>query len=126
MQSTEIIGYRVQTPSGNFVCYEFGRNVSRYGAEPEPISQANAYRRLAAYIEENPGAQVPTVVPVYRVYTPLETASKEFSGLLSSLCERHGLRLGLSQDQIEKRIASELQELGASPIVDRINGMLGR
>ena len=129
MQTTnEVIGYRVKSGE-QFVHTNFRTTWTSY-QEPTTISKSDAYRRVAAFVDEHPEESEhfgdPEVVPVYRVLTPLETASKEFSGLLTSLCERHGLRLGLSNDQVEKRIAKELEELGASPIVDRINGVLGR
>ena len=134
MQTTnEIIGYRVvrsnsECYSDHYVHNGGGSYDFISAAEPAPIGRGDAFRRLASYLDHNPGEDMNDfqVVPVYRVLTPMETATKELSGLLSSLCSRHGLALGLSQDQIEKKIASELQELGASPIVDRINGVLGR
>jgi hypothetical protein len=125
MQTNTVIGYRVQDHNSMFVAHDGVQNFRTYTA-PEPISQADAYRRLAAFIEENPGTPIPSVVPVYRQLTPLETTAKELGSLLTSLTERHGLNLGLSADQIERRIAQELCELGASPVMDRINGVLGR
>ena len=112
MNTNTIIGYRVKDHNGMFVAFDGVHNVRTY-SEPEPVSQADAYRRLAAFLDENPGTQVPRVIPVYYVPTPLETASAELGGLLQSLCSRHGLNLGLTKDQIEKQIAKELQELGA-------------
>lgn len=123
MDTTTIIGYRVKDCHGNFVHTDF-QTTWASAREPEPIQQADAYRRIAAYITDHPGAPVPFVVPVHRQLSPLETASKELGGLLSSLCRRHNLNLGLTQDQIERRISKELAELGASPIVDQIRRLV--
>ena len=132
MQTTnEVIGYRVvrsnnECYSDEYVHFSESRGNFTSVAEPTPIARGDAFRRLASYLDLNPGEDMNdfVVVPVQRVLTPMETATKELSGLLSSLCSRHGLSLGLSQDQIERKIASELSELGASPVVDRINGIL--
>lgn len=129
MQTTnEVIGYRVLS-GAQFVHTNFRTTWLSY-EQPTPISKSDAYRRVAAFVDEHPDQQEhfgdPTVVPVYRVLTPLECTARELGSLLTSLTERHGLRLGLSGDQIEKRIAKELEELGASPVMDRINGVLGR
>ena len=134
MQTTnEVIGYRVIRSNSECYSDEYIHNGGggydfRSVAEPAPCLRGDAFRRLANYLDHNPNEDMNDfqVVPVYRVLTPMETASKEFSGLLKSLCDRHGLRLGLSEDQIEKRIAKELEELGASPIVSQISAVLGR
>lgn len=134
MQTTnEVIGYRVvrsnnECYSDEYVHYTSSRGNYTSVAEPAPIPRGDAFRRLASFLDQNPQANMDdfVVAPVYRVLTPMETATKELSGLLSSLCSRHGLNLGLSQDQIEAKIAGELKELGASPVVDRINSFLGR
>jgi hypothetical protein len=107
-----IIGYRVQNVFGDFL-NTYGEAVS---AQVEPCTQAEAYRRMSVFFTNNPNATVPTVVPVTRPITPIESASKELGGLLSSLCSRHGLDLGLSSDQIERQIAKELSDLGATGV----------
>ena len=112
MNTNTIIGYRVQDHNGMFVDFDGVQNFRTY-SKPEPISQANAYRRLAAFLDANPGVQVPRVVPVYYEPTPVEKASKELGGLLESLCSRHGLDLGLTSEQIQKQIAKELEALKA-------------
>jgi uncharacterized protein YjiS (DUF1127 family) len=118
METNTIIGYRVQdVVTGRFINHDGNGYhwVSTLGAvEPEPISQPDAYRRLAAYITAYPDAPVPTVVPVYRELTPMERTSRELGNMLTSLCNRHGLDLGLSREQIERQIAKELAELGAN------------
>ena len=128
MQTTnEIIGYRVQDHNGMYVDFSPAAGNFRTYTEPTPISRPDAYRRLAAFLETYTNTdEVPEVIPVYRVLTPLETTAKELGSLLTSLTERHGLSLGLTADQIEHRIAAELVGLGASPIVNKINGILGR
>jgi len=116
MQTNEIIGYRVRsTEDGMYIHMREGDGFNYLSAkEPKPISRPDALRRLAGYYEQNDGAEDPyEVVPVYREYTPLETTSMELAGLLTSLTSRHGLKLHLTQEQIEKKIAIELQEFGA-------------
>ena len=116
MQSNEIVGYQVINilAEGCFVTCEDGHNYET-AEEPLPISIGDAYRRLAGFLEQHPdrhhGHYV--VEPVYREFTPVEKATKELGSLLSSLCARHGVQLGLSQEQIESQIARELSQLGA-------------
>lgn len=128
MHSNEIIGYRVQCEDGLFVCvhapmeHHFLSSVP-----PTPISRPDAYRRLAGFLDENPKNNMTyEVVPVYREYTPIEKASKDLSARLKSLCTVHGLRLGMTDAQIEAKIAKELEELGASPVTDQIYASIGR
>ncbi|MGH8338017.1 MAG: hypothetical protein ACRETL_14615 [Gammaproteobacteria bacterium] len=131
MNTNTIIGYRVQDHNGMFVEFNGVENVRVY-AEPAPISHADAYRRLAAFIESNPQDVaewgVPRVIPVYYKPTPVECASAELGGLLQNLCARHGLELGLSRDQINAQIAKELQALqaGESPSIAFIAGGVPR
>lgn len=121
MQTNEIIGYRVMhLASESFVNVNFRESegvMHHYltQVEPLPIPRGDAFRRLAGYLDQNPQIQHDdlTVEPVYREYTPLETTCKELAGLLTSLTDRHGLKLQLTQEQIEKKIAAELQEFGA-------------
>lgn len=116
MDNTQIIGYRVKT-WGNMFVNASGMAVT---AEPDPCAISEAYRRMGLYLESYPNAQVPSVIPVTRALTPIETASQELGCLLTSLCKRHGLDLGLSKDQIERQIAKELTDLGATGV-----GILG-
>lgn len=124
--TNEIIGYQVKCINGGeFVHTDTaGHNFLSY-REPLPIARGDAYRRLAAFFDQNDGntEDLFEVVPVYRQLTPTETVAQELGSLLSSLCGRHGLQLGLSQAQIEAKIAQELGELGASPVVAQINRM---
>lgn len=113
MENSQVIGYRVQTTDGTFVGL-YGEEA--LASEMEPCTIAEAYLRVSRYLVDKPTATVPSVVPVTRELTPLETASQELGSLLTSLCARHGLDLGLSTDQIERQIAKELSDLGATGV----------
>lgn len=132
MHSNEIIGYRVMNCStGRFVNHDGAGYhwVSGPDAvQPEPISRSDAFRRLAAYLDQYPHADHNDfeVVPVYREYTPIEKASKDLSARLKSLCSAHGLHLGMTDAQIEAKIAKELEGLGASSVTDQIYTSIGR
>lgn len=119
METTQIVGYRVKNINGSFIDAS-GRSTWEY----PPITQAEAYRRVSVYLTENPNGDVPQVIPVTRTLTPIETASAELGDLLQSLCRRHGLDLGLSKDQVNKQIAKELADLGATGV--GVIGMLPR
>jgi hypothetical protein len=108
MDNTQVIGYRVRLPNGTFV-----NSDGRVSFEQEPCTQAAAYRRVADFLSLNLNASAPEIVPVTRILTPIETASRELGDQLQSLLRRHGLDLGLSREQIERRIAQELAEFGA-------------
>ncbi len=112
MENTTVIGHRVQISRGVFV----GQYGERVYSEPEACAISEAYRRVSLFLSQNPGAQVPFVNEVTRTLTPMETASKELGSLLTSLCSRHGLNLGLSPEQIERQIAKELSDLGATGV----------
>lgn len=113
--TSTIIGYVVKTQTGEYIAEpdERGYNyVTR--SRPAPVGKSDAYRRLAAFLDENDGWEEDLyVTPVFYEPTPLEKASKELGGLLESLCSRHGLDLGLTREQMEKQIAKELEELKA-------------
>ena len=122
MRTNEITGYRVERNDGRFI-HNFSGSNFLSSNEPQPIARGDAYRRLAAFLDANPTVEDDfTIVPVYREMTPVESGARELGGLLTSLCQRHGITLGLSQDQVETRIARELQELGASSV----SAFLGR
>jgi hypothetical protein len=117
-----LIGYRVKNCNGYFLDTDGdGINYATY-KEPTPIARGDAYRRLAAYLDAYPHVSDSDmeVVPVHRALTPTESAAQELGSLLSTLTRRHGLQLGLTQDQIEAKIAKELEELGAGSIVSQI------
>lgn len=124
METTQILGYRVK--SGQQFVHGTGSSTYISYSEPEPISQADAYRRVADFIAAHPSEVerfgVPSVVPVTRPLTPIETASGELGDLLQDLCRRHGLNLGLSKAQVRTQIAKELASLGATGI----SGIFGR
>lgn len=116
MKTNEIIGYRVLRPhTEEFVDVNQVGDNFLYASEPMPISRGDAFRRLAGFLDQHPEVDEDefTVEPVYREYTPMETASQELGSMLESLCKRHGLDLGLSRAQMERQIAKELVELGA-------------
>lgn len=117
MDTTQIVGYRVK--SGQQFVHSGSPSTYISYSEPAPTTQAEAYYLLARFISEHPGEVerfgVPSVVPVTRTLTPIETASGELGDLLQNLCRRHGLNLGLSKEQLRTRIAKELAELGADP-----------
>lgn len=110
MRTNEIIGYRVlHLPTEGFV---HGYDILK--TESAPVSRGQAYRRLAGALDENPEMEIAefSVEPVYRETTPIEDVTNELSTLLTSLCERHGVKLGLSSEQIKAKLAEELKDFG--------------
>ncbi len=104
-------------------------------AEPAPIPHGDAYRRLAAWLDENPDSEfqcdpeicerrAPVAPPT--PVNPVVSAAKELGGLLKGLAGRHGIQFGLSDDEIEARIALELKSLGASGSAADILKLMGR
>lgn len=127
--SNEIIGYRVRKVCNVDVfvdTYPSGINYTT-SFKPHPLTRGDAMRRLAAFLDEYPGIgdNAYEIVPVYREYTPLEKASKDLTGRLKTLLSAHGVNLTLTDAQIQAKIASELQELGASD-AERVYSLLGR
>jgi hypothetical protein len=116
METRTTLGYRVLTHMGNF-CVTRADGAFEYTSttEPSPIPIDKAYKLVGSYLERHPTFPVPEVIKVeqVRTLTPVETASKELAGLLQSLCNRHGLDLGLTPDAMERQIAKELVDLGA-------------
>jgi hypothetical protein len=104
----KIIGYEVETFDGYFVMT--GGDID---SDVPECTLAEAYRRVGEYIDRNPTMPVPVIHNVERESTPLESASSELGNLLVNLCERHGLNLGLTKDDIERQLAKELAALGA-------------
>lgn len=104
----KIIGYRViNHDTGMFVnTNEQGHNFRSYD-EPLPISRGDAYRRLAAYLDEHPDADENdfSVEPVYQEISPIERTAEDLAGRLHALV---GDSLGLSEEQMRLQIASEL------------------
>lgn len=124
MSHSKIIGYVVKNNNGEYIHNSKDEDSDHnYAArtKPEPIGKADAYRRLAAYIDENAwvadlapnDANNFYVAPMFYEPTPLDRASEELAGLLQALCNRHGLDLGLTKDQMAKHIAKELDGLKA-------------
>ena len=110
METTQVIGYRVVTSDGA----DINANGECTFDMSEPCNLSQAYGRISQYLCYYTTSPVPTVVPVTRTLTPMETASKELGTLLSDLCERHGLNLGLTSEQIERQITKELVNLAVS------------
>lgn len=111
MRTNEIIGYRVlHLPTEGFVhvAYEIAR------IESLPVTRGQAFRRLAGALETHPEMAIAefSVEPVYRETTPIEDVTNELSTLLTSLCERHGVKLGLTSEQIKAKLAEELKDFG--------------
>lgn len=108
-----LLGYRIVTHTGEYVHASLNNNYTFTSTtDPNPIPIADAYKRIGVYLQDHPGAPVPEVRPVHRELTAMERGASELGALLSSLCERHGIVLGLSQDQIDDKIAKELVAFG--------------
>lgn len=118
MDQTKIIGYRVQSLHDNL--YLKGDKMGIFFGEviPDPMSRSEAYRLAARFFEENDGYEADdiAIVPVYApVRTPVQSAAHELGEILQSLVKRHGVKLDMTQEQIERQLAIELMALGASP-----------
>lgn len=115
-QTNEITGFRVfYQPTGQYVHVggHFPRNHYLANEAPNVISRGDAYRRLAAYLDENPGIDHDdvSVEPVYRQTTPIEDAAHELGGLFEQLCNRHNLNLGLNRAQIDAILVKDLEDV---------------
>jgi hypothetical protein len=120
-----IIGYMVAVEADDVCSYiHYNENTGRNyvdPSQPPPVSRGDAYRRLGAFMDENPGFPFDTdIVPVYEPVEPpkpvrsgIDGAVGELSCLLQNLCGRHGIALGLTDDEVKARIALELKSLGA-------------
>lgn len=118
MSKNLLIGYHVVAAAGHlgdmYVHHDFDRVPQTWldAEEPLPISAPDAYRRAAQYVQEHPEASMPFLQDVERELTPLEKAASELGSLLTSLCTRHGLDLGMSQDDIDAELGRELAVFG--------------
>jgi hypothetical protein len=116
--TNEIVGYRAYHHAARQYLHHdarSGRNYLEY-AEPATIGRGDCHRRIAAFLDQT-GEEANddfSIDPVFRQMTPMETASEELTGLLSSLAARHGLVLNMSKDEMAAKIAKELRELGAT------------
>ncbi len=124
-QDKKIVGYRIKfTQHGTELSlhrdddgfFHFLRD-----DEPQlpPMTRVDAFYVLASYFNHSDREEfdVTTVriVPVFEpVKTPLQNAASELGALLTSLTKRHGVKLEMTQEQIERQIAIELASLGAS------------
>jgi hypothetical protein len=120
MQDRQIVGYRVIANG----CYvnEHGERCSEQDGMGNPCTHAEAYHRVSLFIGRNPNSAIPSIMPVEEVreLTPVECGARELGSLLQGLCRRNGIDLGLTSAQIERKIAQELVELGASPVVSQL------
>jgi len=124
MATNKIIGFRAYHHDTD--CYLHfdavtGRNFLAV-TKPDPISRPDAHRRIAAWLEQgDENFDDFSVDPVFHEPTPMEKTTSELTDLLQTLCNRNGLKLGLTREQIEAKLAEELVQFGASPVVDQIN-----
>lgn len=118
MSGSKIIGYVVKNNCGEYIAPpgEDGWTHNHVVIlRPEPVSKADAHRRLAAFYDENlawnPTAPAEEfyVAAVIRELTPLERTAEELTGLLVGFCIRNGV--SLTKEQLEKRIMKMLEEL---------------
>jgi len=112
MRTSEIIGYRVVNTNAGFYVATNPHGVNfTTDEEPTPIPRGDALRRMAAFLDANPGEDLGDyeVEPVYRETTPIEDAADELGGLFESLCRRHGLDFGLTRDQINQQLVKDLE-----------------
>ncbi len=124
-QDKKIIGYRIQNPveahfigqdEDGFFFYTDGTD-----EPPYPVDRSTAYRLAAEYFDSGLAQEGVyddsriEIVPVFApVKTPLQNAASELGALLTSLTKRHGVKLDLTPEQIERQIAIELEAFGAS------------
>ncbi len=119
MSTNQIVGYVVKSRSSyvQYVHHDAQLDHNYLAASrPEPVALSDAYRRLAAFIDENEGEVEHDDLYVAAVFyepKPVERMAQELGGLLQSLASRHGHNLGLTSEQIEKQIVKELEELSA-------------
>jgi|SRR5579863_1959004 len=110
--TNEVIGYVVQSNETAEFVHRDGEGNFLSESEPAPIARGDAYRRLAAFLDENPDCDENfTVVAIYRQTTPIEDAASELGGLFESLCARHGLDLGLSRAQVNALLVKDLEQV---------------
>lgn len=113
--TTEIVGYRVFHVDINEYIHttKDGKFNFTNMSEPEPVGRGDAFRRLAAYVDEHPEVDHDCfdIVPVFREVRPTESAASELTDMLKALCQRHGITLGLTDDQIRAQLERELKEL---------------
>lgn len=117
MSDSKIIGYVVKNNCGEYIAPP-GEDGWTYNhvviLRPEPVSRADAHRRLAAFYDENdewdpPAKEEFYVAPVIRELTHLERTAEELTLLLVGFCIRNGV--SLTREQLEKRIVKMLEEL---------------
>jgi len=124
MRTQDIIGFRVVNVDAGFFIASNGHQNFTTDEEPTPVPRGDAFRRLAAFLDDNPGEdhQDYAVEPIYRETTPVEDAAHELGGLFESLCSRHGLDLGLSRAQIDGLLAKDLEAVKNLGFISGIPG----
>jgi hypothetical protein len=113
MRTNDVIGFRVRKFDDFFVDTDAnGCNFST-DEEPAPVSRGDAYRRLAAWLDQNPQEDDGEygVEAIFRETTPIEDTADELGGLFEQLCRRHGLDLGLSRAQINAILKKDLEQV---------------
>ena len=125
MRTNEVIGFRVVNVEHEFFV-DTDANGSNFTTdeEPKPIARGDAFRRLAAFLDANPGESHEdySVEAVYRETTPIENAANELGGLFEQLCQRHGLDLGLDRSQINALLAKDLEAVKNLGFISGIPG----
>lgn len=126
--TSRIIGYVVKhRNTRQFVHEPDGRGFNFLSdVRPAPISKPDAYRRLAAYLDENPDVVDDNTFYVTAVFyepTPIERAASELGNTLRALCSRHGLDLGMTAEQIDKQLVGELEAFKAGAASQLFTGI---
>lgn len=145
MNQTNLLGYVVilsnvcddNCDSGEdgptYIEFVNGRNVIAY-SRPTPIPVADAYRRLAGFLDTHPNVD-PSDLAVEPVYewvksepvlpppSPITNCAKELASRLRALTGAHGLDLGLTDEEMESQIEKELVQFGA--LAKQVRGFLG-
>jgi hypothetical protein len=120
METKTFVGHRVKDNNGRGYVHTNGSSVWLSYEKPKPISLAEAHRIVSKVLTDHPGYYVPIITKVFktRTLTPLEATSRDLGNMLTSLLGARGVKLGLTQDQIEKQIAKELTMLGGVSVAN--------
>lgn len=116
MQEKTLIGFHLIDINGLYVVrINDGRTETQMDV-PAPVSLSEAYRATGVYLSENPHNVPPRMEKVEQIreLTPLECTSRDLAQRLLSLTSAHGLDLGLTPAQVERKITEELVALGST------------
>lgn len=115
MQEKTLIGYYLIDTNGIYVVDGPGATQTSMD-QPAPVSIADAYRITGKYLSESHLNVPPRMERVEQVreLTPLECTSRDLAQRLLSLTSAHGLDLGLTPAQVERKITEELVALGST------------